>query len=127
MQLRQAAAVRVGDEQVQRSQRVRELVLQANAQLLQALCALTAHQHRVGVREAQLLAGVLVEQVDLVEHQQARALLRADLLQRLLHRPLHDLALGLRHGGVEHVHELLRAARLLERRRERVDQLVGEL
>ncbi len=77
--------------------------------------------------QAQLVALLGVEQVDLVEHKQARALAGADLLERLLDGLLHDLGLLLGRGSVEHVREQVGAARLLERRTEGVDELVREL
>ncbi len=77
--------------------------------------------------QAQLVALDLVEQVDLVEHEQPRAIAGADLLERLLDGVLHDLGLLLGCGGVEHVREQIGAARLLERCSERVDELVGKL
>ena len=88
---------------------------------------MTPDEHGVGMAQAQLVARVLVDQVDLVEHEQARAIAGADLLERLLDGLLHDLGLLLGRGGVEHVREQVGAARLLERGGERVDELVGKL
>ena len=77
--------------------------------------------------QAQFVARAVVEQVGLVEHEQARLVAGADLLERLLDGVAHDLQLLLRRRGVEHVHQQVGAARLLERRGEGVDQLVGKL
>ncbi len=104
-----------------------ELAFQTRAQRLQALARHAAHQHRVRVAQAQLVAFPLVEQIDLVQHQYPRALAGADLLQRLLDRVLHRLGLTLGRRGVEHVGQQVGAAGLLQRRAERIDQLVRQL
>ena len=127
MQLGQAAAVGVGHEQVNRSERVAQLALEALAQLLETLAGGAADQHRLGMAQPQLGSLVGVEQVDLVEHQQPGPIAGADLLERLLDRLLHDRPLLLGRRAVEHVGQQLRAAGLLERRAEGVDQLVGKL
>ena len=126
VQLGQAATVGVGHQQVH-GRSVRELLLDALPKLLQTLAADAADEHGVGVAQAELLAPLLVEQVGLVEDEQARAVAGADLLERLLDRAAHQLLLGLRRGGVEHMQEQIGPAGLLERRRERVDELVGQL
>ncbi len=83
--------------------------------------------HRVRVGEFDLVALVVVQQVGLVEDQEARLLPRPDLLQHLVDRVHvdHPPLFGL--GGVDDVDDQVGQRRLLERRLERLDQLVGQL
>src|SRR4051795_9938613 len=71
VQLGQAAALGVGHEQLDRLQRLAEGVLDAFAQLVEALPRGRADEDPVRVAEAQLPAALLVEHVGLVEDQQA--------------------------------------------------------
>ena len=105
-----------------------ELALDALAQLLEALPVTPLTSTASGWRRRSSSRASLVEQVDLVEHQQPRALAGADLLERLLDRALHDRSPAA--SGAEAsstCSEQIGAARLLERGAERVDQLVGQL
>ena len=107
---------------------MQQLARDALAQLLQPLArGAPLTSTGIGMAQPQLVAGVLIEQVHLVEDQQPRPLARADLLERLLDRMPHDARLLLGRGGVENVREQIGAAGLLERRREGVDELVGQL
>ena len=77
------------------------------------------------VRE--LGAALGVERVGLVEDQQARPLAGADLLEHVVDRAQHLEHLVLLDGGVDDVEDEVGEARLLERRAERLDELVGQL
>ena len=79
------------------------------------------------MREAQLLAALVVERVGLVEHEQARAVAGADLLEDVVDGAQHLVHLLLGHGGVDDVQDEVGDARLLQRRAEGVDELVGQL
>ena len=70
---------------------------------------------------------VLVEQVGLVEDEQARLLAGADLLQHLVDRLHVGQPPLLRRGGVDDVQDQVGEHGLLQRRLERLDQLVGQL
>ena len=80
-----------------------------------------------GWREAQLLAALVVEGVGLVEHEQARAVAGADLLEDGVDGAQHLVHLDLGHRGVDDVQHEVGHGRLLERRAEGVDELVGQL
>jgi hypothetical protein len=82
-------------------------------------------QQRVRPLARQPLAGGGVDAVDLVQHQQAPALARADLGQHLA----RDLDLGGEGGvgGVGQVHEEVGVARLVEGRAEARDEVVRQL
>ena len=60
-------------------------------------------------------------------HQQPRAVARPGLVEHVVHRGEHLVQLALRHRGVGHVHDQVGAERLLERRGERLHQLVRQL
>ena len=79
------------------------------------------------VAEGQLAAAIVVDGVDLVEREQPRHLRGADLREHLVDggEPVEQLVL--RHRRVDHVHDQVGLERLLERRGERVDQLVRQL
>ena len=77
--------------------------------------------------EGQLAAALLVDQVHLVEREQARRLPRPGLGQHGVDRLEHRVQLVLGHRRVGHVHDQVGAERLLERRRERLDELVRQL
>ena len=79
------------------------------------------------MREAQLLAALVVEGVGLVEHEQARAVAGADLLEDGVDGAQHLVHLDLGHRGVDDVQHEVGDRRLLERRAEGVDQLMGQL
>ena len=74
-----------------------------------------------------LAALLLVEQVGLVEHQQPRLLAGADLLQHLVDRVHVGAPPLLGRRGVDHVEDQVGEHGLLQRRLERLDQLVGQL
>ena len=93
VQLGEAAAVGVGHEQVERPQRVRQLALDALAELFQPFAADAADEHGIGVAQAQFVALGLVEQVGLVEHEQPWPVAGADLLERLLDGVAHHVGL----------------------------------
>src|SRR6202161_2431642 len=96
VQLGEAAAVGVRHEQLDAAQRVLELVDDPLAELLEALAGDAADEHGVGMAQAQLLALVLAEQVDLVQHEQPWPLAGADLLERLLDGVTHLIGVLLR-------------------------------
>ena len=77
--------------------------------------------------ERELAAALVVDDVDLVEGDHARPVVGADLLEDLVDRPDHLRQLIFGEGGVDHVHHEVGAQGLLERRPERVHQLVREL
>ena len=79
------------------------------------------------MREAQLLAALGAQGVGLVEHEQARAIAGADLLEDHVDGAQHLVHLHLGHGGVDDVQHEVGDRRLLERRAEGVDELVGQL
>ena len=84
-------------------------------------------EHRLGVAQQDLAALVFGEQVGLVEHEQPRPLAGADLLQHLVDRPhVGQLAL-VRRGRVDDVEDQVGEHGLLQRRLERLDQLVRQL
>ena len=105
-------------------QRALELGGDPLAQVLEALAGDRAHEHGVRVAEGELGAALVVERVGLVEHQHARAVGRVDLLEHVLDRARHleQRLLGL--ARVDDVQHEVGERGLLERRRERVDQLV---
>ena len=78
----------------------------------------------VGMAERELAPALLVEHVGLVEHEQARLVAGADLLEHVLDRARHLDELLLGGAGVDHVQDQVGPVGLLERRAERVDQLV---
>src|SRR6202161_4707005 len=96
VQLGEAAAVGVRHEQLDAAQRVLELVDDPLAELLEALAGDAADEHGVGMAQAQLLALVLAEQIDLVQHEQPWPLAGADLLERLLDGVTHLIGVLLR-------------------------------
>src|SRR6202161_1928981 len=96
VQLGEAAAVGVRHEQLDAAQRVLELVDDPLAELLEALAGDAADEHGVVMAQAQLLALVLAEQVDLVQHEQPWPLAGADLLERLLDGVTHLIGVLLR-------------------------------
>ena len=70
-------------------------------QVVEALARQRAHQDPVGVAVAQLVALLGVERVDLVEHEQPRAVAGADLLEHVLDGAQHLQAVVLLGGGVD--------------------------
>ena len=70
---------------------------------------------------------LVVQQVDLVEGEQARPVPRTDLVEHVVHRGHHLVHVALGRRGVHHVHDQVRAHRLLERGREGLHELVREL
>ena len=86
----------------------------------------TSTASRVAPRE--LGAAIVVDQIGLGEHQQLRHLVGADLVAaRPRPRAVIATQLLLGDGGVDDVQDQVGQARLLERRAERVDELVGKL
>ena len=81
----------------------------------------------VGMAEGQLAAAVCVDQVDLVERQQAWRIAGADLLEHVLDRPHHLHQFVLRGGRIRDVHDQVGQPRLLQGGAERVHELVGQL
>ena len=87
VQLVQARALGVGDEQLDLGQRLLEGGLDPLAQRVEALARRAAETSTAsGWRERDLAALLLVEQVGLVEDQQPRLLAGADLLEHLVDR-----------------------------------------
>ena len=127
VQLVQAAALAVGDQQLDLGQGLGERRLDPLAQLVQPLAGERRDHRRVGMAQFDLVALVVAQQVGLVEDEEARLLPRPDLLQHLVDRVHveHPSLFGL--GGVDDVHDQVGQRRLLERRLERLDQLVGQL
>src|SRR6202043_1538092 len=82
---------------------------------------------RVAVAVDGAHAREVVEQIRLVENEQPRALAGADLLERVLDGAHHRGDLPFGGARAANVQDQRRTAGLLERRRERVDQLVGQL
>ncbi len=81
-------------------------------------------ERRVGVAEGELAAALVVERVGLVEHEHARLSLGADLLEDVLDRARHRVSSS--SGALASTTCSSRSARLrlLERRGERVDELM---
>ena len=77
--------------------------------------------------ELELAAAVVVQQVDLVQRQQPRPLAGADLVEHVVDGRQLGGQLVLRGRGVRHVQDQVRGQRLLERRAEGLDQLMGKL
>ena len=127
MELGQAGAVGVGQEEVDGTQRAQELLLDPLPELVEAGTGDRRDEYgvAVGVAHAGQLVGV--EQVDLVEHANPRVLAGADLLEHLLDRAAHRLQLVLVDGGVLDVEDQGGPAGLLEGGGEGVDQLMGKL
>jgi hypothetical protein len=86
---------------------------------------LGAHQDGVGPLAGEPLAGLGVDAIGLVQHQQARALVGAELGQHLA-GDLH-LRGERRIRGVDHVEQQVAVARLVERRAEAGHEVVREL
>src|SRR3954447_22805392 len=127
VQLGQAAALGVGHEQLDRLQRLAEGLLDAVAQLVEALAGHGRGQDALRLAEAEPAAALVVEHVGLVEDQQPRALAGADVLEDVVDGAQHRLELLLRDARVDDVQDQVGQARLLERRAEGIDQLVGQL
>ena len=70
---------------------------------------------------------LVVDEVGLAEHQHPRRLVGADLVQHVLDGAHHREQLLLRRRGVDDVEDQIGEPRLLERRPERIDELVGQL
>ena len=99
----------------------------ASRSVVQPLARLGRHLDGVGEAERELAAALVVEQVHLVQREQARALGGADLGEHVLHGGEHLVQLLLRHRGVGHVQDQVGLQRLLERGAERLDELVRQL
>ena len=99
----------------------------ASRRSVEALPRLARHLDGVREPERQLAAALVVEQVDLVQGQQARRVARADLVEHVVDGGHHLVHLLLGHRGVHDVHDQVGAERLLERRREGLHQLVRQL
>ena len=127
MELREAAALLVGHEQLHRRERRQEAGLDGLAELLEALPRLGRDLHGLREAEGEGVAPLLVDGVDLVEGEQARSLARAGLDQHVVHRRNHLVQLVLGYRGVGHVDDQVGPQRLLERRRERIHERVGQL
>jgi len=97
------------------------------AQVVDSLAGARRHQHGTRVTPRQGVAVLVVEQVHLVQHQQSRHIMGADLVEHLLDgylpggTPLVVLA------GVGHVDDQVGVAHLLQRRAEGLDKLMGEM
>ena len=128
VQLVQPRALGVGDQQLDLGQRVLEGGLDPLPQLVEALPGQGRDQDRVpGGAAATSLPLVLVEQVGLVEDEQPRLVAGADLLEHRVDRPHVGQPPLLRRRRVDHVQDQVGEHRLLERRLEGLDQLVGQL
>ena len=94
---------------------------------LEPLPRLGGDQHGLGMAQRELSALLLVEQIDLVHHQQPRRGAGADLLEhRVRGRDrVRPLLLGL--GAVDDVQDQVGEDRLLERRLEGLDERVRKL
>ena len=127
VQLGQPPALVEGQQQVHRAQRRAEGLLDAVPERLEPLARERRDQHALGVAEAQLLAALVVDRVGLVEDEQPRPVAGADLLEHVVDRAqhLHHVVLGRR--GVDDVQDEVGQARLVQRRAEGLDQLVGQL
>ena len=127
VQVRQRPALGVGHEQGDVGQRALELGGDPLAQVLEALAGDRAHEHGVRVAEGELGAALGVDRVGLVEHEHARAVGGVDLLEHVFDRArhLHQRLLGL--ARVDDVQHEVGQRGLLERRRERVHELVRQL
>ena len=82
----------------------------------------------LGMPVRELGAAVVVDQIGLRQHEHAAAPRRAPIscsTSSTARGHRHELLLG--HRGVDDVEDQVGQARLLERRAERVDQLVGQL
>ena len=84
VELRERAAVVVRHEQPHQFQPAREPLGQARLQLVEALAGPSRHLRRIRKRFSEPAARHLVDAVDLVQHELARKLVRADLLEHLL-------------------------------------------
>jgi len=127
VQLMQPRALAVGDEQLDLGQGVFECPLDPLPQCLDALVGQRGDQHRPRMAQQRLAAPVFVEQVDLVEHQQARLVARADLLQHRIDRLEVRKPALLGRCCIDHLQDQVGEDRLLEGCLEGLDQLVGQL
>ncbi len=127
VQLRQDRAAVVGHQQLHALQLSAERALDPLPQLLAALAGERGHEHGIAVGGGHRPAVVVVQLVHLVQHEQRRLVAGADLVQHLVHRAHHLLQLLLGHRGVRDVQDQVGVHGLLERRLERLHQLVGQL
>ena len=124
VQLRQDRAAVVGHQQLHALELSAERALDPLAQLLAALAGERGHEHGIAVGGGHRPAVVVVQLVDLVQHEQRRLVAGADLVQHLVHRAHHLLQLVLGYRGVRDVQDQVGVHGLLERRLERLHQLV---
>ncbi len=127
MKLGQRPARAVGHQQLQRPQRLEEARLYGLAQIVEAGARGARRLDSVREAEGQLAAPLGVQQVNLVEREHARRIACADLVEHLVDGGHHQVHLLLRHRGVDHVQDQVGAEGLLQRRRERLDELVRQL
>src|SRR3954453_7201558 len=127
VQLGEPAALGERQQQVDRAQRLAEGALDALAEDVEPLAGERRDEHAVRVAVAQLLAALVVDAIRLVEHEQPRPVARADLVEHALHRAQHLDHLVLVDRRVDDMDDEVGEPGLLERRAERVDELVGEL
>ena len=127
MQFREPGSIRVGHEQLDRRERADEDFIDPLAERIEPLAAHSRHEQRIAMAVHGARSSELVEQVGLVEHQQAGALPRSDLVEHDLDRAGHRFDVLLGRAGVDDVQNQRGAAGLLERGGEGVDELMGKL
>ena len=127
VQFGERGALVEGHEQVHRLQRGQEAGLDRLAQLVEPGPLGGRHLDRVVEAERQLTAVLFVEEVDLVEGEQPGGLARPGLAEHLVDGGDHLVQLALGDRGIGHVHDQIRPQRLLERGREGLHELVGQL
>src|SRR4051812_21388382 len=120
----QVAAV-VGQQRPELHARPRQLALDLGQRVRDALARLRADDHRVRLALAQPRQDHGVRGVGLVDHDQLRHLVGADLREHLAHRG--QLALGVGVRAIHDVQDQVGVGDLLQRAAERLHQLVRQV
>ena len=120
------AALGVGDQDLHAALELRERLLQTRLELIEALPGLCRDRGGFRLPREQLRqGGAVAERVDLVEHVQARDVMRTEQLEDLLDGA--DLLDGLRRRSVRDHEQQIRVQGLFERRVKARDELVREV
>ena len=127
MQLGEPAALAERDQQLDVDQPAREFLLDPVGQRVDPLTGQCRDDGRVRVPIGELETAVGIGQVGLAQDQQPRHVVGADLGQHLVDGGGHHHQLVLVGGAVDDVEDQIGEPRLLERRAERLDQLVRKL
>ena len=120
----EVAAV-VGHQCADLDGRQRQSRLDRRAELVDALARARGREQRLRLEAAQHHARVVVDEVRLVEDHDLGDVARADVADHVAHRLQLRGRIGVR--GIDDVHDDIGVADLLERRAERLDELVRQV